>query len=183
MVEDALFDLAEILAGDRRAWAAFVRRHAPVIHGAVLKRLVPAGLQEDSDDVAQEVFLRLCRNDFRLLRRFDAAKARLTTYLTVVATSTAIDHQRRRRLPKEDLDKVPESDLSVAPPEAPVEIKIPEGLLSPRQSLALELLYFRDLDPAEAGKIMGIDAQSVRSMHHKALTKLRKHFAGLEGDF
>ena len=40
----------------------------------------------------------------------------------------------------------------------------------------MELLYQRDLTPGEAAEIIGIDAQTVRSMHHKALTKLRAHF-------
>jgi hypothetical protein len=33
------------------------------------------------------------------------------------------------------------------------------------------------MDPAEVGKALGIDPQTVRSMHHKALTRLRSHFA------
>ena len=39
------------------------------------------------------------------------------------------------------------------------------------------MLYNRDMDPAEVGSALGIDAQTVRSMHHKALTRLRGHFA------
>ena len=61
-----------------------------------------------------------------------------------------------------------------------VWLKIPDGLLSPRQALVLELLYQRDLDPAEAADLLSVDPQTVRSMHHKALTKLRGHFSPRE---
>ena len=55
-------------------------------------------------------------------------------------------------------------------------INIPEGLLSERQALVLELLYQKDMEVAEAAEFMAVDPQTVRSMHHKALTKLRAHF-------
>ncbi len=74
-----------------------------------------------------------------------------------------------------DVDAVPEARLAVEP-RLPVRVKIPSGLLSPRQALVLELLYRRDLEVADAAAIMGVDRQTVRSMHHKALAKLRTHF-------
>jgi RNA polymerase sigma-70 factor (ECF subfamily) len=62
------------------------------------------------------------------------------------------------------------------------EVRIPVGLLSPRQALVLELLYQRDLTPGEAAEVIGIDPQTVRSMHHKALVKLRAHFQAEMGE-
>jgi RNA polymerase sigma-70 factor (ECF subfamily) len=174
-------DLAALLGGDKAAWDAFVRAQAPVIFAAVRRRLVPAGRDADSEDVVQEVFVKLCRNDFRLLRAFDPAKAKLSTYLTVIASSSAIDHLRRLKAPAEALDTLPEEVLAVAPRE-PVRLSIPEGLLSPRQALVVELLYRQDLLPGEAAEIIGVDPQTVRSMHHKALTKLRKFFAEKDGE-
>jgi RNA polymerase sigma-70 factor (ECF subfamily) len=70
---------------------------------------------------------------------------------------------------------MPESILAVDP-VIHEEVKIPEGMLSPRQALVLELLYQRDMTPGEAAEVIGIDPQTVRSMHHKALVKLRAHF-------
>jgi RNA polymerase sigma-70 factor (ECF subfamily) len=176
MIESPPEDLARLLEGRQEAWRDFVRAHGPVIYAAVRRRLTSAGRAGDCDDVVQEVFVRLCKHDFALLRRYDSAKARLSTYLTVIATSTAIDHLRRSKPPTRTLDDAPEAALAVEAVE-PEHIEIPDGLLSPRQALVMELLYGKDLDPAEAAEIMGVDAQTVRSMHHKALTKLRAHFA------
>ena len=49
--------------------------------------------------------------------------------------------------------------------------------LSPRQSLVLQLLYDREMEVAEIAAMLAVDAQTVRSTHHKALVKLRAYFA------
>ena len=99
-----------------------------------------------------------------LTRRWDGGRTR------------GIDHLRRLKRPTDSLDQVPEALLAVDAVE-PAWLKIPPDLLSPRQTLVLELLYQKDLTPAEAGEILGVDPQTVRSTHHKALTRLRSHFA------
>ena len=93
----------------------------------------------------------------------------------MVASSTAIDHLRRRKPAEMDLAAVPENRLAVEP-RLPARVRIPSGLLSPRQALVLELLDRRGLEVADAAEIMGVDRQTVRGMHHKALVKLRTHF-------
>jgi RNA polymerase sigma-70 factor (ECF subfamily) len=174
-------DLEALLAGDKAAWDRFVARYAGVIFAAVRRRLVPAGRVSDAEDVVQDVFVKICQNDFRLLRSYDAARAKITTWLTVVANSAAIDHLRRLRRRTEDIETQPESVLAVDP-VVREEVRIPVGLLSPRQALVLELLYQRDLTPGEAAEVIGIDPQTVRSMHHKALVKLRAHFQAEMGE-
>ena len=174
MSEDSV-DLEALSRGDKQAWDHFVRRYARVIFAAIQNRLGRSARPDEVDDVAQEVFLRLCKADYRLLRRYDPARAGLSTWLTVVASSTAIDHLRRRKPAALALDAVPADRLAVEP-RLPERVRIPAGLLSPRQALVLELLYRRDLEVADAAEIMGVDRQTVRSMHHKALVKLRTHF-------
>ena len=168
-------DLDRLLDGDKPAWNRFVGRYAPVIYAAVHRRLGPAGRTGDAEDVAQDVFVRLCARDFRLLRNYDASRARITTWLTVIASSAAIDHLRRQRGYTQPLDMAPESALAVDPVE-PAHVNIPDGLLSPRQSLILNMLYAREMDVADAAAVLGVDPQTIRSTHHKALTKLRAHF-------
>ena len=176
---DELEAVKALLSGERRAWDRFVRNYARVIYAAVQRRLLPAGRGDEVEDVAQDVFLRLCKSDFKLLRNYDPARARLTTWLTVIATSASIDHLRKQRTFNVGLDDVSEAYLAVEPVQYE-RIKIPEGLLSARQALVLELLYKRDLEVADAAQIMSVDPQTVRSTHHKALTKLRRHFQELE---
>ena len=182
-------ELSSVLAGEKRAWDRFVADQAPVIYAAVGKKLRPANHAEDVDDVVQEVFVKLCRHDFKLLRGFDPERAKLTTFLTVVATTTAIDHLRRQNAQRSsqhrNIEDVPETALSVEP-EVRESVEIPEGLLSPRQALVMTLLYDREMEGPEAAEVLGISAQTVRSLHHKALQRLRAHFLveneGKEGD-
>ncbi len=168
-------DLDRLLSGDKAAWDRFVGRFAPIIYAAVHRRLGPAGRTADAEDVAQDVFVRLCARDFHLLRTYDSARARISTWLTVIAGSAAIDHLRRQRGYTLPLDQVPDASLSVDPVE-PVRLRIPDDLLSPRQTLVLDMLYAREMDVADVAAILGVDPQTVRSTHHKALTKLRTHF-------
>src|SRR5437016_7571177 len=128
------------------------------------------------EDLTQDVFVRLCKDDFRLLRRYDPARAGLSTWITIVARSTARDALRRRRADSVPIDLVPEAQLAVDPVEPVQKLKLPEALLSPRQREILAMLYDREMDVAEIAKILGIDPQTVRSAHHKAMIKLRAHF-------
>jgi DNA-directed RNA polymerase specialized sigma24 family protein len=83
---------------------------------------------------------------------------------------------RRRRLAQTPIDAVPEALLATdaTPPE---KLKLPEGLLSPRQKLVLSMIYDRDMEVAEIATALGVDPQTVRSTHHKAMLKLRSHFS------
>ena len=81
----------------------------------------------------------------------------------------------RRRQATTPLDEVPETALGVE--DRHVEkIKIPQGLLTERQALVLRCLYDEERDVAEIAELLKIDAQTVRSTHHKALLRLREHF-------
>ncbi len=140
---------------------------------ASVRRVV--GSSAEVDDLVQDVFVRLCKDDCRLLRQYDPARAGLSTWLTVVARSVAHDGIRRKRMVTQTLDDTPEHLLAVEPAHRE-PVKIPDGLLSPRQSLVLTMLYEREMEVTEVAEALGIDAQTVRSTHHKAMIKLRTHF-------
>jgi RNA polymerase sigma factor (sigma-70 family) len=74
------------------------------------------------------------------------------------------------------IEAVPESRLAVDPVEPVRRLKLPEALLSPRQREILTMLYDREMEVGEVAKVLGIDPQTVRSAHHKAMVKLRGHF-------
>jgi RNA polymerase sigma factor (sigma-70 family) len=165
--------LAALLDGDKRSWTAFVRRYAALIVAAV-RSVAPT--TSDVEDLTQEVFVRLCKDDFRLLRSYDATRASLSTWITIVARSTARDSLRRRRPNSIPIDTVPEAYLKVDAVEPTPKLKLPEALLSPRQREILGMLYDGEMDVAEVATALRIDPQTVRSAHHKAMLKLRAHF-------
>ncbi len=170
--------LEALARGERSAWAEFVRRYAGLIVAAVREMAREPG---EIEDLVQDVFLRLCKDDFRLLKSYDSSRAGLSTWLTIVSRSTARDALRRRRGQEVPIEGVAESRLAVDPPEPRHPVKLPQALLSPRQREILAMLYDRDMGVAEIATALGIDPQTVRSAHHKAMLRLRAHFAKKEG--
>ena len=180
-------DLRACVQGDHQAWSAFVMRWSGVIHAAV--RHV-AGKSEhphfeghalEIDDIFQEVFVRLVKDDFRLLKTFDPSRATLSTWLTIVARSTAIDCLRRKRLSTTTLDasKIADSGQAVATQDSndpPQATSLPMHLLTERQRTVLRLLFDDGLSVEQVARRMGVDDQTIRSTKHKALTRLREHF-------
>ena len=176
VTELSQIDLRSLATGHKRTWDAFVTAASPLIHAVVRRTLATYRSNEDDVmDAAQDVFLRLCANNFRLLQTYDPARAGLSTWLAVVARSAAVDFARRRRQATSPIDEVPESALAVE--DRHVEkLKIPHGLLTERQTLILKCLYDEERDVSEIAQLLKIDAQTVRSTHHKALLRLREHF-------
>jgi RNA polymerase sigma factor (sigma-70 family) len=172
---DTEIDLKALVGGDKRSWDMFCARYAPTIHAAV-RRAFGTGRpsQDDLLDAGQEVFLKLCRDDYKLLREFDPKRAKLATWIGIIAYSTTVDWLRRRK-PTANIDDVPEAALAVDPVERE-KLRIPDGLLSERQALVLKLIYDREMDVPEIAKLLNVEQQTVRSTHHKALIRLREHF-------
>jgi RNA polymerase sigma-70 factor (ECF subfamily) len=170
--------LGRCLAGDAEAWTPWVDATAPVVRRAVVRTLLRhtgRADERDADDLMQEVFLRLVREDCRLLRTYDPARSRLATWLTLVARSTTVDALRRRRLREAPLDERAAAQQA-APAGEPMPALIPTALLSPRQELVLKLLFEDERDVPEVARLLAVDEQTVRSTKHKALMALRRHF-------
>ena len=153
MTELNQIDLRALATGSKRTWDAFVVASTPLINAVVRRSLAAYRLsEEDVMDAAQDVYLRLCANDFRLLKTYDPTRAGLSTWLAVVARSSAVDHARRRRHSTTPIDDVPESALAIE--DRHVEkLKIPDGLLTERQTLILKCLYDEEKDVAEIAQL------------------------------
>jgi RNA polymerase sigma-70 factor (ECF subfamily) len=182
--ENGELDISRLLGGDRQSWEKFVKRYAPVIYSAVFKLLETYCGHADpaqAADLTQAVFMNLVKDNYRLLRHFDARKASMATWLRLIARSRSLDVLRKRRIVTEPLDGLvyePRAPVSPAMPE----IDIPANLLSARQLLIMHLLFDKDLQVEQVAKLLKINAQTVRSTKHKALTKLRKYYAKVDRD-
>ena len=171
-------DLDAVLAGQKAAWDRYVENYAGIIYSVALRLLRMRTGSADPDearDITQDVFLKLVKDDFRLLATFDPTRASMGTWLTVVTRSTAMDHLRKplRRFETVALDEELPASRDEAADDFP---EIPESLLSDRQRQILDMLYAKDMDVAEVAIALGVQAQTVRSLKHQALTRLRRHF-------
>ena len=177
--------LPRLLDGSAAAWSQFVQGSAPLVWAQVRRCFARYGArfdEGDMEDVSQNVFMRLSRADYALLRRFDPQRAKLSTYLGIIAHSCSVDFLRKRRAATEDIE---DHAFHLAAPDQVgmadggsdgVFALIPGDLLSERQAHILRLLFDEDQEVEEVAKALGVEAQTVRSAKHKALTKIRAYF-------
>ncbi len=170
-------DLAGCVRGEKAAWDALVEHAAPILFAAIHRTLGDSSDRALAEDLAQDVFVRLVKDDFRLLRSYDPARASLPTWLTLVASSMAIDHLRRQKSRPLPLDAANGVAARPEPVADEREFRVPEGLLSPRQRLVLTLLVEREMSVEEAAATLGVDPQTIRSTKHKAIARLRDSFS------
>src|SRR6266545_2058755 len=78
------------LSGEDTAWEQLVRVHSRRVYGLCYRF---TGTNSESQDLTQEVFLRV----FRTLKSFRATEGSFATWLTRVTRNLLIDHYRRTR--------------------------------------------------------------------------------------
>lgn len=168
--------IASLVNADRSAWQEFVRQYARIVSHAVRQTFRYRGIdvaEAEVEDSTQEVFLKLTRDNFRLLRRFDARRARFSTWLMAIGRNHAIDQIRRRQVrQRAEQEAVVTWQHSESDPHCERRA-IPMNTLSRREKEILELLYQADLSVTEVSGMLGIAAQTVRSLRSKAFLKLR----------
>ena len=70
-------------------------RHVPLIRRIALSVCRRHGVGDhDAEDFTSDVLLKLCANDYAIIRKFEG-KSSFATYLTVVINKTFLDHRRR----------------------------------------------------------------------------------------
>jgi RNA polymerase sigma-70 factor (ECF subfamily) len=93
---------AELIAvcletGSESAWRELVRQFQPLVASVALRIVRQHGEVSNAivDDLVQETFLRLCRDDSRALRQFEHRhEAAIFSYIKVVTSSVANDYFR-----------------------------------------------------------------------------------------
>jgi RNA polymerase sigma factor (sigma-70 family) len=72
------------------------KQHLPIIGQIALSVCRRNGLGDhDAEDFASDILLKLCDNDYAVIRKFQN-KSSFATYLTVVINKTFLDHRRRQ---------------------------------------------------------------------------------------
>jgi RNA polymerase sigma factor (sigma-70 family) len=184
--------LQAVIAGDVDSWQKFVLKYAAVIYRST-------GKYCDDYDEKMAVFMhileKLRENRFSRLSRFKF-QARLSTWLTVVSRRLALDFLRAKygrdfRLKKirvVSYDAVPSFLKHLADTSTPehemagaeqrqAREKLEQGLqqalqnLSVRESMAIQMVYFKGLKIKEAGKLL--EVRSIYKFIARALEKIR----------
>lgn len=162
-----------------------MRASAPVIYAAVRRSLRVRGIPtSETPDRVQDVYVRLFRDECKLLRTFDPKRASLVTWLTLIARTVVHEQARRKTLPVLRIDgreaTLPDHAKTSAATTGDASSlgELPLNLLSGQQRQVIEMLFQQGLSVEEAAQRLGVEEQTIRSAKHKALTRLREHLSG-----
>jgi RNA polymerase sigma factor (sigma-70 family) len=117
------------------------------------------------------------------IEAFDAAKAKASTWIFVIARNAWIDRLRREKvqLAYRELSSVSEESEDEAPDEAIVrtqtedEVSAALAALSEEQRQVVRLSFFQDMPHAEIAEALSLPLGTVKSRLRLALMKLRAH--------
>jgi RNA polymerase sigma-70 factor (ECF subfamily) len=183
--------IAAVVARDPGAWAELYRRYERVIVGCVrnaMRRYTAVATEEDIEDIVNTVCLNLVKDDFKKLRTFDARRGyRLSSWMGLIATNTALDALRRRDPGHKSLDAggddgpaIQVVDPRATPGESLERRRQWEALAAAIQDLPdtdrqfLALYYEHELAPEEIATRLGISVNTVYSRKNKLREKLKK---------
>ena len=164
--------LSRVAAGDGEALRELYGRYGRMIH-AIAYRVLRDG--PAAEECVQDVFVELWRH----AGRYDARRARVSTWLCTIARNRAIDAARareRRPIPTEEIEPAGQAedaaDLVAAADEA---VRVADALaaLPPLQLETVQLAYFDGLSYSEIAERLQIPLGTVKSRMRLALDRLR----------
>jgi RNA polymerase sigma-70 factor (ECF subfamily) len=148
-------------------------RHAAALRGFCIQRTAS---RADGEEAVQATFLRALRA-MRAGVRPHSERA----WLLTIARNALIDHQRRRRIRREDPigqdgvdhDELPPSaepgpDLGISP-----ELAKALGTLKPREREVVALRFGGDLTGPEIAEMLGLSLANVQQLLSRSLRRLR----------
>ena len=172
--------MEKIGAGDHQAFRQLVERHQNAVIGTVTKML---GNSSDSEDISQQVFLRIWRNAKRY-----RPDAKFTTYLFTITRNLVFNETRRRGRKKEvssdereentnqmieaSADQRPDAELLQAELQDAVDKAI--AALPEVQRIAVVLRRYDQLSYEEIAAILKLTVSAVKSLLFRARTTLRE---------
>jgi RNA polymerase sigma-70 factor (ECF subfamily) len=169
--------LVQIAQKQQSALSHLYDRYARIIYAIAYRSL---GSAEESEEVVLDVFAQVWRS----ADRYDAKKARVDTWLFMIARSRTLDRLRRRqRLSKTETASVQAEIQSVKTSVDPVEeVFISErrtqvlralDQLPPEQRQVIELAYYKGLSHREIAEQTGWSLGTVKTRIRLGLSKLQ----------
>ena len=169
--------------GGRSAYQRLVKRHLKSISHYAYRLL---GNPKDTQDITQEVFLRLWTN----AQKWNSDKSKLTTWLHHIAHNLCIDYLRKHgRMQTQDSfdDEVGDSlsnngESADGKSDETILVRTAISALPENQRSALSLCHYQGFSNKEAAAIMNISVKALESAIARAKRNLRKTLAETHKD-
>ena len=180
--------MERVATGDHQAFRLLVERHQNAIVGTVTKML---GNTSDSEDIAQQVFIRVWKH----AKRYKPDN-KFTTYLYTITRNLVYNETRRRSRKKtvstdmrEDEQHLQHPDDETAQPDASLlDSELREAIdaaiaaLPENQRLAVVLRRYDNLPYEEIAAVLNTSVPSVKSLLFRARSTLRDTLAKYMGE-
>jgi RNA polymerase sigma-70 factor (ECF subfamily) len=153
--------------GERRAMEALYHRYKRRVFGLVTRIVGPV----DSEEVAQEVFVRI----FRGLGRF-RGDSQLSTWIYRLSVNAALSHVTRRPRHEGDdeaLAKLPAPETSGTDPSLSQRLERALAMLPAGYRAVLVLHDIHGMNHDEVAEILGCHVGTSKSQLHKARARMR----------
>jgi RNA polymerase sigma factor (sigma-70 family) len=175
--------ITRVLGGDQQAFALLLDRYQNYVFTLVLRF---TDIREDAEEISQDIFVKAYRSlaDFR-------GDSKFSTWLYTIVRTSCITFLRKKKLATVSLDNE-KSHLQLADRESAFKANLIEGksrrsmvneamrMLSPDDTQVLTLFYHAEQSLDEIGKILAMDANTIKVKLHRARQRLKekmvKHF-------
>lgn len=183
--------LAGCLSGDGHHQEAFVRQFSNLVFATIQRVGISKNArlsQQTIADLHQTVFLLLFEKKCQRLKQYRGKNGcSLASWIRVLTTRAVLDHLRRGTdalAPKRKafaLEQLPE--MTASEPSAFEQLTVAElraevasGLkrLKPRDRLVIHMHCLEGQPLARVAQVLGISAQNIHSVKHRAIQRLRK---------
>jgi len=165
--------------GDIEAFEALVEIHQGAVVGTVAKML---GSPTESEDIAQQVFLRVWKSAKRY-----RPQAKFTTWLFTITRNLVFNEVRRRkRKPtvsveerEEESHRVVEDIHATTPDEDVLHAELEQAVdraiadLPEKQRLAVVLRRYEEMPYEEIGEVLSMSVPAVKSLLFRARSQLK----------
>ncbi len=172
--------MCEVAAGSHEAFAALVERHQHAVIGTIARM---TNRSPDTEDLAQQVFLRLWKSASRY-----KPTAKFTTYLFTITRNLVFNHTKKITTRREDsldsregdwhqqtADSRPHQQPDQSLHQKEIQRAVDQAIanLPKQQRLAVVLRRYEDMPYEDIAKILGLTVSAVKSQLFRARTQLR----------
>ena len=175
--------LGACLIGEKSSWDAFVLQYSGLVYHTIKKTFSHYHTEPRLDvveDLFQEYFLSLIRDNFKKLRQFKGDRGcSLASWLRVIATRRTIDFLTGQETSTARAVENAPSDLS-DPPGSMIDQERNKLLsqvletLPPRDRLFIQLYFQHSLTPKEVASMLRVSVSAVYTQKSRLLEKLRE---------
>lgn len=154
--------LAGCIRGDKASWDAFVRQYSNLVYHTIRNIFVTYNAEGESDlvdDLFQEFFLAIVRDDFKKFRQFRGDKGcSFPTWIRLVARRLTVDFLRkekplaRKAYGERSIVETAASDASVDETQLRLLSQVLENLTA-KDRLLIDLYYRQGLSPSYNQKV------------------------------